>query len=175
MSLVVPVSIRPYALGDAPEHYEAVMESRNELRPWLPWCHDAYSLEDSRGWIEMQVAAFSQNTEYAFVITDAGGKIVGGCGLNHLDWANQRANLGYWVRSSWSRRGAASSATRLLADWAFANTKLRRLEIVVATENIASQRTAEKAGALREGILRNRILLYGRSHDAVGYSLVRLQ
>jgi RimJ/RimL family protein N-acetyltransferase len=37
---------------------------------------------------------------------------------------------------------------------------------------VASQKVAEKAKAKREGVLRNRLLLHDRSHDAVMYSLV---
>jgi RimJ/RimL family protein N-acetyltransferase len=84
-----------------------------------------------------------------------------------------RANLGYWIRSSQTRRGLATAAVRLLAHWAFDNTDLNRLELVISVENLASLRVAEKAGAVREGILRSRLLLYGRSHDAALYSLLR--
>jgi RimJ/RimL family protein N-acetyltransferase len=42
----------------------------------------------------------------------------------------------------------------------------------VAIENKASQGVAVKAGAMREGILRNRLLLHGKIHDAVMFSLI---
>lgn len=61
----------------------------------------------------------------------------------------------------------------MLADWVFDNTELQRLEIVVAVGNATSQRVAEKAGALREGVLRARLRIHGAFHDAVMYSLVR--
>ncbi|HYE66449.1 MAG TPA: GNAT family protein, partial [Pyrinomonadaceae bacterium] len=49
---------------------------------------------------------------------------------------------------------------------------LQRIEIVVAVDNWASQRVAEKVGATREGILRKRLLIHGRPQDALMYSLV---
>jgi RimJ/RimL family protein N-acetyltransferase len=61
----------------------------------------------------------------------------------------------------------------LLADWAFANTNLERLEIVVAVGNGRSERVAEKAGASREGTMRSRLYIHDRPHDAVMYSIVR--
>jgi RimJ/RimL family protein N-acetyltransferase len=48
---------------------------------------------------------------------------------------------------------------------------LIRIEIVVATGNAASIRVAEKLGAQQEGILRNRITVGNRTHDAVMFSL----
>ena len=45
--------------------------------------------------------------------------------------------------------------------------------VVFAVSNLPSQRVAEKAGAVREGVLRRRLLLHGVSHDAVMFSLTR--
>jgi ribosomal-protein-serine acetyltransferase len=83
------------------------------------------------------------------------------------------ANLGYWVRSSETGCGIATWAAQRLAAWAFANTDVTRLEIVAAVGNTASQAVATKAGALREGVLRARLLIHGRLHDAVLFSLIR--
>jgi RimJ/RimL family protein N-acetyltransferase len=61
-----------------------------------------------------------------------------------------------------------------LIQWAFNNTALVRLEVVVSTENAASLRVAEKSGALSEGVLKKRLLLHGMWHDAVMLSFVRI-
>jgi ribosomal-protein-serine acetyltransferase len=169
------VRLRPYQLNDAPLAFAAVRESIAALRPCMPWCHPGYSIDDSRSWLATQVAAFETRVAFEFAITSAGGDYLGGCGLNQIDAANRRANLGYWVRSSAAGRGVATAAVRLLREWGFCNTDLIRLEIVIATANLASQRVAEKAGAVREGILQSRLLLHGLSHDATMYSLTRRQ
>jgi RimJ/RimL family protein N-acetyltransferase len=70
-------------------------------------------------------------------------------------------------------RGAAVAAVRQVADWAFAQTELVRLEVVCAVGNVRSQRTAERAGAVREGVLRQRLLIHGQAHDAVMHSILR--
>jgi len=67
----------------------------------------------------------------------------------------------------------ATPATRLVAAWGFANTKLNRLEILASVRNLASIRVAEKAGGVREGVLRSRLLLHGQPHDAVIFSIIR--
>lgn len=166
------IQIRPYRLADAPHVFEAVRESIEEVRPWMPWCHPHYSLEESRAWLEIQVLAFDQSTAYEFAITSADGRYLGGCGLNQIDRINRRANLGYWIRSSAAGKGAATAAAKLVRDWGFKNGDLNRLEIVAAAGNIASRRVAEKAGATQEGLLRSRLVLYGVSHDAVVYSFI---
>jgi len=98
---------------------------------------------------------------------------LGGCGLNQIDHANGRAQWGHWVRSSASRSGVATTAVLALRDWAFERTGLIRMEIVIAGGNLASHRVAEKAGAIREGTLRRRLLLHGAVHDATMFSLIR--
>src|SRR5262245_32789118 len=97
---------------------------------------------------------------------------VGGAGLKCIHRVHQFANLGYWVRTSATGRGLATRATRLAARFGFEQLGLHRIEIVVAVDNLASQRVAERAGAVREGVARKRLLIRGESHDAVMYSLV---
>ena len=94
------IRIRPYRLDDAQAIWEAVRESMRELQPWMPWAHPGYSIDESRSWLAVQVPAFHQRTTFEFAITTDDGHYLGGCGLNQIDTLNQRANLGYWVRSS---------------------------------------------------------------------------
>ncbi len=167
------ILVRPYQPDDVPLLYEAVRESIDEVAPWLPWCHQDYAIEESRGWIETRAEAWAQGTEYDFVMTDpAHGRLLGGCGINTLNRANRFANLGYWVRTERTRRGVATAAARCVAAFGFRELGLIRIELVVATANTASQRVAEKLGATREGVLRNRILVRDQMHDAVMFSLI---
>ncbi|GAI57617.1 unnamed protein product, partial [marine sediment metagenome] len=95
-----------------------------------------------------------------------------GCGLNHIDYKNRIANIGYWVRTSRTKRDVASAAVRLLAQFGFKKLKLNRIEVKAAVGNKASQRVAEKIGAKREGILRNRMVVRDRVYDMVMFSLI---
>ena len=167
------IAIRPYLSGDENALFEAASESVRRIHRFLPWCRPGYTFAEAAAWVERQVAAFPAGTEYDFVIVSPSGRFLGACGLNQLDTVNRRANLGYWVRTSAMRRGVATAAVRRVVEWAFANTDLGRLEIVVSTRNAASLKVAEKAGATREGVLRRRLVLHGRPHDAVMFSFVR--
>jgi len=167
------LTIRPYWHEDAEDLFAAVIESREDLAPWMPWCHPEYSIAESKEWLRLQVENFRQGEEYDFAIVSSEDCFLGGCGLNFIDVPNRRANLGYWVRTSEKGRGVATSAVRQLVEWAFERTELCRLEVVVAAGNLASLRVAERAGATREGLLRARIVLHGEAHDAVMYSFVR--
>ena len=167
------VAIRPYRLDDATALHEAALESVAAIQPFMAWCHPDLTVGDIRIWLEVQVAAFEALKAFEFAIVAADGRFLGGCGLNHLDDANRRANLGYWVRTSAAGRGVATEAVRQLVRWAFESTDLIRLEVVVSTRNAPSLGVAEKAGAWREGILRHRLLIHGEPHDAVLFSFIR--
>jgi RimJ/RimL family protein N-acetyltransferase len=167
------ILIRPYREADAELLYEAVRESIAEVSPWLPWCHENYSIAESREFIAAR-SIISQGDEwYSFGIFDkASRRFCGGVGLNFINRVHQIANLGYWVRTSAAGRGVATRATRLAARFGFETLGLHRIEIVAAVDNVASQHVAERAGARREGVLRKRLLIQGQPRDAVMYSLV---
>jgi RimJ/RimL family protein N-acetyltransferase len=167
------VLLRRFRGDDARALLEAARESREQIFPWLPWCHEGYVLADSEAWIARCATTWENGTEYNFAIVDGADRLLGGCGLNQVRPEHRVANLGYWVRTSSTGRGVATAAVRRLADFAFRETDLARLEIVVALGNAASHRVAVKAGALREGVARDRLYAHGASHDAVVYALLR--
>ena len=166
-------AIRRYRPDDVPRLFEAVSESVPELSRWLPWCHANYSPDDSAAFVNSRDAEWEKGEHYSFIIFELRtGEFLGGVGLNFVNRVHNLANLGYWVRSSRTGRGFASAATRLIARFGLEELKFQRLEILAAADNIASQRVAEKAGAVREAVLRKRLLLHGQAHDAVMYSVM---
>ena len=168
------ILIRSLCQEDVSPLYEAARESIAEVSPWLPWCHENYSIEETREFIDSRELATQGGEWYSFGIFEQdGGRFLGGVGINFINRVHQIANLGYWVRTSAAGRGVATSATRLAARFGFEQLGLQRIEIVAAVDNLTSQRVAEKAGAVREGVLRKRLLIHGEPHDAVLFSLVR--
>ncbi len=165
--------LRRYRPEDAPALHEAAVESQADVFPFLPWCHPGYTLEEARAYVDGRGPAFAEETAFAFAIEDAQGRYLGCVELNQIDHGYRRANLGYWVRSSATGRGVAVEAVRQVARFAFRDTLLQRLEIVCAASNARSRRVAEKAGALFEGLARDRLRLHDRQHDAAVFSLVR--
>ncbi|MFG0332715.1 MAG: GNAT family N-acetyltransferase [Maioricimonas sp. JB049] len=165
--------LRQYELRDIDALCEAVLESKCELAPWMPWCHPHYGRDDARLWVESRPGTWDRNEAWSFLIVDAADRLLGTCGLHRIDNLNRVAELGYWVRTSEAGQGIATAASRQLVDWAFRERDLHRVEILISTENHASLRVAEKLGAQQEGIVRSRLLLHGRRHDCVMFAIVR--
>ena len=169
-----PVCIRRFCSNDRASLFAAVRESITELCQWMVWCHPQYSADEVSAFIAGCDAAWTSGERYSFAIYDRlDGAILGSVGLSAIDRRHQLANLGYWVRTGRTRRGVATAAVDLAARFAFTQTNLQRLEMIIPVENEASLRVAKRTGATREGTLRSRILLNGSPHDAALFSLVR--
>jgi RimJ/RimL family protein N-acetyltransferase len=167
------LAIRRFVPTDLGPFYAAIDESRAELGPWMAWMHDAYTIADTREWLEKRDAEWDARRDYAMLVVDAlDGAPLGAVALNQINHEQRVANLGYWTRTSSVRRGVASSAARLCARFGFAALGFGRIEIVALRENVASCRAAEKAGARFECYARNRLWLREASRDAAMYSLV---
>jgi ribosomal-protein-serine acetyltransferase len=110
---------------------------------------------------------------YMFLIFDGStNQVVGFTFLNHVNRQYQMANLGYAVRTSRIGGGIATEAARRLAQYGFEQLGFQRIEIVVQKDNLASLKVAEKLGAVREGLLRNRGIVHGSPYDAYMHSLI---
>ena len=151
------IAIRTYQPRDVHPCFEAARESIAEVSRHLPWLHPEYSIEETRMWIEKTVPKlWEQQSEYHFVITEvATGSILGGCGLDQVNWTDQTANLGYWVRTSRTRQGVATTAAKLLVRFGFEQLRLKRIDVVTSIDNIPSARVAEKLNPSEKKSLKN--------------------
>jgi RimJ/RimL family protein N-acetyltransferase len=166
------VLLRPPCPGDVPAVTAAVRESLAELHPWMDWATINYNEATASRWLEFTQLAWEHSSGFQFVIIDAKtGEYIGNCGVDGINEKYRFCNLGYWVRTSRTKQGNASRAALLAARFAFETVGLVRVEIVIAAGNVASQRTAQKAGAHYEGLLLNRMVVRTDVYDGVMYSL----
>jgi RimJ/RimL family protein N-acetyltransferase len=164
---------RPFEPSDVSEFVAAVRESASTVGKWMPWATVNYSNAEAESWFEKCQQERAVGLSHEFGIFEAESKaLVGGCGLNQFNQVNGLCNLGYWVRESWQRKGAALAAIRALSAYGFAELGLGRIEIVVAEGNLASLAVAVKAGATQECLARNRLKVHGSYTNAYVCSLV---
>jgi RimJ/RimL family protein N-acetyltransferase len=138
----------------------------------MPWCHEGFTLDDSLAWARKTQRSWQDGEAFEFAIFDRQGGYVGGAGVNQIHALHNYANLGYWIRESRQRQGFAAEAVRAAAAFGFGPLNLTRIEIVAAEGNGPSRRVALKAGALFEGMARNRLVIHGVPRDSAVYSLV---
>jgi RimJ/RimL family protein N-acetyltransferase len=74
-----------------------------------------------------------------------------------------------WFRG----RGHGTQAHRELVRYLFMHTQVNRIEAGTEVTNLAGQRTLEKAGFTREGVMRGAAFQGGRWRDGPVYSVLR--
>ncbi|XP_058075632.1 uncharacterized protein LOC131224085 [Magnolia sinica] len=84
-----------------------------------------------------------------------------------------RGAIGYALGREYWGQGIATLAVKMVISSIFSEfPDLERVEGLVIAENEASQRVLEKAGFLREGLLRKYTFVKGKSRDIVIYSFL---
>jgi len=167
-------AICPYVESDVEDVFAAAVESRQHVGQWMSWMTGDYAHEDAEKWVLHAVSAWEEDSDYEFIIMDReDGTIAGSCGLSEISRKYLMGNVGYWVRASKLKLGAARQAVQLLRDFGLEDLGLNRMEIVIAPGNEASQRVAQAAGALYEGILHQRLRVGEIVYDAEMYALLR--
>ncbi len=137
--------MRRWLDGDAEALRQAVAESVDHLRPWMPWiANEPLTLEGRRRLIaEWEQHWLDGGDVLMGVFID--GVIAGGCGL-HPRIAPDGLEIGYWTRVSHLRQGVASTAARLLTDLAFTLDDITHVEIHHDKANAASGTIPRKLG-----------------------------
>ena len=87
-----------------------------------------------------------------FVVEQA-ERFAGLVSLHSFAWEHRRAGLGVMLVPRARGRGAALEAVRLLKQWGFEALGLQRVELHTLPDNLPTQRLAERAGFVREGVL----------------------
>jgi len=105
------------------------------------------------------------------------GEMVGTVGWHRVNYGpnaeSDAWNIGIELRPEARGQGLGSDAQRLLARFLFEAYELNRVEAQTDVQNVAEQRSLEKAGYAREGVLRGAQFRAGSYHDLATYSRLR--
>ncbi|MFE9096501.1 GNAT family N-acetyltransferase [Streptomyces sp. NPDC007264] len=162
--------LRPWELGDLPLVREA---SSDDYIPLITTVPSTYSQAAGEAFIRRQWERASSGSGYPFVIvriTD--GRPLGMVGLWLRDRSEGRASLGYWLAGSARGQGIAAEALRAVVRWALDDLRIPRLQLYVEPWNATSQRTAERVGFQREGLLRSWQQVGEERRDMFMYSVL---
>lgn len=93
--------------------------------------------------------------------------------LTDIDWKNRTAQSHSKIATSKNSRGKGygTKASKALVKYAFEELNLNLIYSQILSYNLASQRTREKCGFKKDGILRNRVYKNGTYHDVVVWSI----
>jgi ribosomal-protein-alanine N-acetyltransferase len=104
---------------------------------------------------------------------DVGGEAIGAIGyVPGLDVERYSAEIGYWLGESYWGRGIATEALVLVTAHVFDALNMLRLFALPFADNPGSIRVLEKAGYVREAVLRSSSVKYGEPRDQLLYARV---
>ena len=104
---------------------------------------------------------------------DVGGEAAGAIGyVAGMDVERYSAEVGYWLGETLWGRGIVTEALALLTQHLFTTGNMLRLFALPFADNAASARVLEKAGYVREGVMRSSSVKYGQPRDQALYARV---
>ena len=168
------VIVRPYRVQDAQALQEAVAESREHIRPWLPFADEHQRVEESQNWIISEQAKWLLREDMVLSVWEREtGRFLGGTGMHPHNWETRYFEIGYWLRASATGHGYMTEAARLLTDYLFDALSATRVEIRCDERNSASAAIARRLGYVQEGRLRHDMLASdGTLRNTLIFSLI---
>ena len=147
--------VRPYRETDAEEMFQAIVESREHLLPWMPFAAGYQSVDEAHEFVNRCIARWRLREDFIVGIWDVGsGRYVGSSGLHPRDWKIPAFEIGYWLRRDAEGHGYITETVRLLTEYAFTSLGARRVMIRCDARNTRSAAAARRAGFTLEGRLR---------------------
>jgi RimJ/RimL family protein N-acetyltransferase len=126
--------------------------------------------------IERAQVAFMAGDGIEWAITRAGDDTAVGK-IGHWRWqrAHSRSEVGFILRRDLWGQGFATEALAAVVAWGFRRLELHSVEAQLDSENRASQRTLERVGFQREGLLRQSYFDGHGYRDTLVYGLLRAE
>jgi RimJ/RimL family protein N-acetyltransferase len=149
--------------------------------PWYSWLNDSeVTVFQNKGIfpnsIEKQAQYFeslinNNNDIVLAIVEEDSNKHIGCVGLHKIDWVHRSAELGIVIgdREVWGKK-YGKQAWSLITNYGFNVLNLHRIFAIIIEGNIASQKSAEAAGFIQEGNLRDYLFKDGKYLNAFYYS-----
>lgn len=156
---------------DAEDMYEYSSDSRvTKFLLWSPHIN----LFETIGYLDYARYKYKSGNfhEWGLILKEM-NKLIGTVGFTTIDWENCRAELGYVLAPKFWRLGLMTEALGRLIGFAFNECGFSRLELKIMAGNESSKNLALKLGFKFEGVLRNYMVIKGKSEDICMYSLLR--
>lgn len=134
---------------------EAILESMEELRPWMPWAEQVPTVEQSEINLRKARLQFLERSDLRLLLLlKETGQCIGSSGLHRIDWQARKFEIGYWIRTSFGGQGYMTEAVEAITAYAVDSLQANRVEIRCDSRNVRSAGVAERCGFTLEGRLR---------------------
>ncbi len=163
------ITLRPLREEDIDSIYQACQDPTISTFTRVPYPYDREMAEE---FVRGCDISYRNHQGIVFAI-EVGGQFAGTIGLHGIQLGDHCAEVGYWIEKSHRGKGLGTAALRSLLDFSLKVMEFRRIEGLADYNNLASQRVMERAGMVRDALLRNRVTKpNGEQIDMVLLSIV---
>lgn len=171
----LPIRLRDATPADADilEAWARSPEAKGEFNDFGPPQDDSFDIHQALA----QGPLRNERNGQLIVERVADGQPIGTVGWHEVHYGpppESRAwNIGISLIPESRGHGFGGLAQRLLADYLFEQTDAHRVEAQTDVDNLPEQRALEKAGFVREGVVRGSQFRAGAYHDLITYARLR--
>lgn len=142
--------------GDSLSMNDAIRDSLDNLKPWMPWAQTLPPVEETETLLRKAGAHFILREQFWWLLfRKSDGYFVGSSSLHHVDWSVPSFEIGYWVRANLEGQGYVTEAVNGLTNFCFNVLAAERIEIRCDALNQRSAAVARRAGYTQEAHLRH--------------------
>ena len=156
------VTLRPWTLDDVDP---ARLQHDEAIARWFRLLNVTLSADTRLAAVRRWAASYADNRERVSFVVERIGAVAGTVEVRQL--GDQVGELSWAVFPEHRRLRVATTAVRMLLDYCFSDLALARAQARVEPTNVASLRTAGRAGLRREGLMRRAETTGGRRRDYV--------
>ena len=150
------LTIRAPRFGEGAVLNQAIMESLESLRPWMPWAHPPPAVEDSEEFSRLSRVKFLAREEFGLRLWLKGTEmLVGSSGLHVRDWSVPAFEIGYWCRKQFEGRGYITEAVIAITRFGFDVLTAECIIIRCDARNERSSAVSRRCGYTLEGTMRH--------------------
>ena len=166
--------VRPLSESDIPAIYDGCQDPLISQFTPIPY---PYEKEVAIDFVRASHFSFLDHTSMNFAVDYFDGEtttFAGTVGLHSLQQRDHMGEIGYWLSKEMRGKGICALAVKTLTEYAINVMGFRRIEALAAVANTPSHRVLERAGFVRDGVLKNRVTRPdGSQIDMVLYSFTR--
>lgn len=152
--------IRPVRITDAKIMHDAMTDSFDLLKKWMPWAQALASLRDTIAYLEdgeqLWQKTPKEGIELPLQIMDLADELyLGATGIKLANLSVPSFETGYWVNQKHAGKGLISEAINALTHYLFEVQNAQRVEINCEEANKKSAQVVERIHFEYEGKLKN--------------------
>lgn len=166
------VRLEPLQLSHAEDLFEAAQEPGTWA--YIP-TNPSTSLQAMREWIEEAVALWQLGVAMPFAIIDQRSeRAIGSTRYLAIEPKDYGLEIGgTWIAPAFRRTAVNTECKYLLLSYAFEQAHAIRVQLKTDSRNLRSQRAIERIGGVKEGVLRNHMIMPdGYYRHSVYYSII---